>query len=84
MSSFRIIIREAQEHERRDIQAHTTSGEELGSDHCVAVWLDARIVGWGDDYGTFHPLPGPTSDGKLEEAGEALLQAAVGFWEQTI
>jgi hypothetical protein len=80
-SSFRVVIREAQPHERREIEARSATGANLGSDHCVAVWLDARLVGWGDDYGTFHPLPAPTSGGHLEEAGEKLLAAAVDFWE---
>jgi hypothetical protein len=80
-SDFRLIIREAQSHERREIEARNAAGAELGSDVCIAVWLDAKIVGWGDDYGSFHVLPAPTSAGHLELAGEALLAAAVAFWE---
>ena len=80
-SDFRIIIREAQPHERKWIEARTAAGPNLGSDHCVAVWLGARLVGWGDDYGSFHLLPGPSSAGLIEEAGEALLATAVAFWE---
>lgn len=76
---FRIIIREAQPHERGEIEARTASGESIASDACVAVWLDASLVGWGDDYGTFHALPAPTSSGDLERTGEALLAAAVEF-----
>lgn len=52
---FRIIIRETQPHERRLIEAKNAAGSDLGSDHCVAVWLGTKIIGWGDDYGTFHP-----------------------------
>lgn len=75
---FRVIIREAEPHERREIEAW---GSSLASDHCIAVWLGGRLVGWGDDYGSFHPRCGPISAGRLEEIGEKLLEAAVEFWE---
>lgn len=82
MTPFRIIIREAQPHERQRIEAQT--GEHLASDHCVAVWLGPDLVGWGDDYGTFHriPVPGQRNlhDGVVEAQGELLLSTATDFW----
>ena len=67
--------------EPSEVQAHTASGEPLASDVCVGVWLDGRLVGWGDDYGTFRLLPAPSSAGRIEDAGEELLDAAGRFWE---
>lgn len=81
---FRFVIRDAELVERDRIEAGTASGESLGSDACMVVSLDDKIIGWGDDYGTFHVLPAPTSDSELERAGEALLAAAAGFYAVTL
>lgn len=77
--SFSVSIKSATDEERRSIER--TSSAPLASDACVLVRLNDRLIGWGDDYGTFHPPTGPTSLGRLEEAGERLLQAAVELWE---
>lgn len=82
---FRISIAPADPHERRYVEHTEASGrmatESLASDACVIVRLGERIIGWGDDYGTFHLLPSPSSRGLIEEAGGKLLVAAVEFWE---
>lgn len=76
--AFGVVIREAEALERAACgRTHGT----LASDHCVVVYVDGRLIGWGDDYGTFHPIEAPSSAGKLEAAGEALLAAAQDFWE---
>lgn len=77
---FRIILREAQDHERDRIIAQHG---QLGSDRCVALWLDAQLVGWFDDYGSFHRLP-PAARGQLAPAAEELLIAATRFWEEFV
>lgn len=81
MPEFRLLIRAATLRERDQIEARTASGEGIASDACIGVWVDRRLVGWGDDYGTYRVLPAPTSAGQLEEVGENLLAAAIALWE---
>lgn len=54
----------------------------LASDVCVAVMVNAGLIGWGDDYGTFHPRDAD-SDGPLAAAAEGLLAAASDLWAVT-
>lgn len=84
--AFHLRICPASDRDREFIE---TKHGDLGSDACVCVWIyphsgdfvGSRLIGWGDDYGTFHPIEAPTSAGKLEAAGEVLLSAAQDFWE---
>lgn len=53
----------------------------LASDACVAIMDEQGVVGWGDDYGTFHPMWDrlPATVDALREY-EMLLQAASDIW----
>jgi hypothetical protein len=82
-SDWDISLREARPSEREEIESRTASGEPIASDACIVVYLGDRLVGWGDDYGTFHVLPAPTSGGEVERAGEALLEFAGIFYDAT-
>lgn len=78
---FRIIIRETQPHERRLIEAKNAAGSDLGSDHCVAVWLGTKIIGWGDDYGTFHLSQSERlSEATGSDARERAMNAMMALW----
>lgn len=81
MLEFIITVRECGPHERDMIER--ISDDALGSDHCVGVFLGSRIIGWGDDYGTFWTVPheGTTVRSELKTVGEDLLAAAVKFYE---
>lgn len=74
-SYFVVTVRAASSVQRRVVEDRT--GGTLGSDACVIVKVGEELVGWGDDYGTFHPLTDPV----LASAGEDLLSAALAVWE---
>jgi hypothetical protein len=72
---FRVSVAAAVDNERELIEELDSP---VASDACVIVRIAGRIVGWGDDYGTFRAIK---DSGISQERGEALLLAAVGVWE---
>jgi hypothetical protein len=79
VTDFALSIRPASPVQRDVVEQ--LEGAPLGSDACVLVYVGPKLVGWGDDYGTFHGLE---QSGVSRERGEALLQAATEVWEDRV
>ena len=72
MSLFSVIMAAPDSALRNEVRERF--GEELASDACAVVTVQANILGWCDDYGTFHALPGATIGLKAISAIEDLMQ----------
>lgn len=66
------------------VELHLAPDETIASDVCVGVWIDEKLIGWGDDYGTFHPVIAGEARAlaALQGRAETLLDAATRFFEE--
>lgn len=53
----------------------------VASDACVVLMAGVDIVGWFDDYGTFHPLSDALASPKAIAQAEAFSTSACDLWE---
>jgi hypothetical protein len=76
---FRVTMRDAKPDERRAVVVCTGAPVQSGS--CVIIWVGLAWSGGVTTTARSTRLASSTSDDRSVDAGERLLDGAVGFWD---